>query len=180
MRPVVDLNIGPRPVYPTIKIGRPDNVDVDSLVKNVATLVPMGLKVGMSTMRDRMGLPDPEDGEELLTAPSAPAPVAPQPPPADQTGLSAAGSVSRHGHAHTPDAIDTSVAKILAGDGWEPMVAPVVAGLEQEIAGATSIDEVRAILKKRADNLDVATMTELLARASFRARLAGEADEDLA
>ncbi|TIW27747.1 MAG: DUF935 domain-containing protein, partial [Mesorhizobium sp.] len=46
VRPVVDLNRGPQKKYPRICIGRPDEQDVDALVKNVVQLVPFGLPVG--------------------------------------------------------------------------------------------------------------------------------------
>ncbi|MEH3091986.1 MAG: DUF935 family protein [Agrobacterium cavarae] len=77
------------------------------------------------------------------------------------------------------DAIDTSVTQILSDDGWEPMIAPVIAGLETEISMATSLDEVREILTRRFERMDMATMTDMLARATFSARLAGLNDDAL-
>ncbi|WP_234889906.1 DUF935 domain-containing protein [Agrobacterium vitis] len=55
--PLVALNLGSRKKYPKIRIGRPDETDVNDLVANVVKLVPLGLKVGMSTMRDICGHP---------------------------------------------------------------------------------------------------------------------------
>ncbi|MGB0213287.1 DUF935 domain-containing protein, partial [Algiphilus sp.] len=80
VRPLIDLNFGPQKAYPRIRIQVPEQEDVPKLVDAVTQLVPFGLKVGMSTIRDKIGLPDPDDDEELLTPPAkAPAPE-PAPP----------------------------------------------------------------------------------------------------
>ncbi len=182
-RPVVDLNMGPRKRYPKIKIGRPDEVDVESLVKNVATLVPLGLKVGMSTMRDKIGMPDPAPDEECL-APARAAPVDPSAPPAPgetppvpplkpaAQSAAAAGTVP-------VDAIDTGISEILAGDGWVKMVEPMIAGLSDKLAGCSSLDEVRAVLAAHLATMDTGALAETLAKAAFSARLAGRTGDDL-
>jgi phage gp29-like protein len=170
-RPAVDLNFGPQKAYPKIHIRRPDSVDVDQLVKNVSMLVPLGLKVGMSTMRDKIGLPDPDPDEELLTPAQGGAP-APDPAIADQQAFSA--------HAgRATDMVERSVGDILGDEGWEPLVAPIVAGLGDQIAAASTMDEVKAILQKRFADLDATALTDKLAEAVFSSRLAGEANETL-
>ena len=58
-------------------------------------------------------------------------------------------------------------------------VVNVVAGLEDAIAGATTMEEVRAIIADRYRSMDVSAMTDMLARAAFSARLAGVGDDDL-
>lgn len=183
VKPAIDLNFGPRGrrQYPRVEIGRPDEVDVDKLVANVAKLVPLGLKVGMSTMRDKIGLPDPAKDEELLVAPAkAPAaaivdPANPLPPTGEKTAAQRATIAA----APSIDAVDRSVESILADDGWAPLVAPIVAGLEEQLAGATSIEQATEILAERMRTMDVGAFAETLARASFAARLAGEANEPL-
>lgn len=173
VRPLIDLNLGPQKVYPAIKIGRPDEVDVSELVDNVAKLVPLGLKVGMSTMRDHLGLPDPDPDEELLGAPAAvpPEPVAKSEPLRAQAFR--AGPTTAK-----PDAVDRAVDTLLE-DGWEKLVGPIVDGLDDEIAASQSLDEVRAVLQRRAEDMGLTAFTDTLAQAAFAARLAGEADEDL-
>lgn len=170
-RPVVDLNRGPQKKYPRICIGRPDEEDVDALVKNVVQLVPLGLPVGRKTMLQKIGLPEPQMGEELLVAPKQPAPIDPnaQPEQLDEAINSA--------QAPKRDAIERATGTLL-GD-WEPLVKPIVAGLEAEIAAASSADEVKAILAKRFEGLNVEALTEQLARSAFAARLAGETGENL-
>ncbi len=176
--PLVALNMGPRQQYPKVRIGRPDDVDIDKLVSNVTRLVPLGLKVGMSTMRDKIGLPDPGPDEELLV-PARQAPANPQdmsmpPQPIDP----AATSIHSVQPGQKGDAIDDAVSAIVGAE-WEAMVEPVVAGLEDELAAATSVEDAQAILERRMETLGINKLAEILARASFAARLAGEADEAL-
>lgn len=70
VRPLIDLNYGQQPEYPCIRIQVPEQENIPDLVAAVQKLVPLGLKVGMSTMRDKLGLPDPDEDEELLVAAS--------------------------------------------------------------------------------------------------------------
>jgi len=179
VRPLVALNFGTQKAYPKIKIGRPDEEDIDKLVDNVVKLVPLGLKVGMATMRDKIGLSDPDPDEELLQTAKTKPLTSEQPiedtskdvtPRAKQAALSARKS-------SPGDAIDIT-AEELAGD-WEPLVGPIVAGLDAKIALATSLEEVRNILQTRLKGLSSDALQEELARAVFASRLAGETDESL-
>ncbi len=196
VRPLCMFNLGELKAYPKICIGRPEEIDVETLVKNVVALVPLGLKVGMSTMRDRIGLPDPAAEEELLGAPPPadppPLPGAPQPPgappskaggsPPDpaqpgpgQIAAQSALPAARPG----PDAIDASVAEILAGDGWSPLVAPMLADLEEQIAQVKTPEEAQLLFAAHLAQMDVTAMATKLAQAAFAARIAGEVDDPL-
>lgn len=184
VRPVVDLNMGRRRRYPTLRIGRPDEVDVDKLVAQVATLVPFGLRVGMSTMRDKLGLPDPGADEEVLAQarPPAPPPAAPGTDPdeaVDGPPAPAAFAAARALPPPARDAVDEAVDAILADAGWEEMVAPMVAGLGEQLAAASSIEEATAIMADHLGRMPLDRLAETLARAAFSARIAGEANEDL-
>ncbi|HUO23693.1 MAG TPA: DUF935 domain-containing protein, partial [Caulobacteraceae bacterium] len=77
VRPMVDLNHGPPPggVYPKIVMPLPEAVDMQLLATSLSTLVPMGLKIPRKWVQDKMGAPEPEEGEEVLTSPSAAAPA---------------------------------------------------------------------------------------------------------
>ncbi|RWE96825.1 DUF935 domain-containing protein [Mesorhizobium sp.] len=179
VRPLVDLNHGPQKKYPRILIGRPEQIDITALVTNVAKLVPLGLKVGMSTMRDRIGIPDPADDEELLGAPKEPPPVDPPagPAPARQKPGETEQTVHSTAGTSTRDAIERSTDAMLAD--WEPLVSPIVAGLDAEIAAASSVEDVKALLARRFIGLDAAALTDLLARSAFAAQLAGQVDDTL-
>ncbi|CZT33004.1 DUF935 domain-containing protein [Rhizobium sp. 9140] len=178
VRPYIDLNKGPQKAYPKIKIGRPDEIDVTAWMSNVKTFVDMGGKVGMSVVRDKLGIEDPGNDEELLGAPAKPADEGKDKPTLPVKGKTPIAAQRVAPPAHK-DAIDASIEELLGDDGWEPLVAPIVLGLEEQIAGATSLDDVRAILADRFKTMDVSAMTDMLARAAFSSRLAGLGNDDL-
>lgn len=180
VRAYIDLNKGPQKAYPKVRIGRPEQIDLEKWMKNVETFVSMGGKVGMSTVRDRIGVPDPDKGEELLVPRGKQAEPAVATDPEQKPVVPGTPAAQRAGAAtRQTDAIDTSVAEILGDDGWAELVEPVIAGLEERIAGAGSMEEVRTILADRYRDMDVSAMTDMLARAAFSARLAGIGDDDL-
>ncbi|BCH63221.1 hypothetical protein RvVAT039_04370 [Agrobacterium vitis] len=172
--PLVSFNRGPRKNYPKICIGRPDDIDVNNLVANVVKLVPLGLKVGMSTMRDKIGLPDPGKDEEILMPAAAIAQ-----PPADQADSTPPAIATQSQMARADrDAIDAAAAQI-ATDDWQEMTPPVVDGLAEALSKATSIAEAQAILAAQVSAMGINAFVEQLARAAFSARISGEADEPL-
>lgn len=184
IRPWVDLEYGPQKAYPRLKIGREDQKDVKTTIEALKTFVPMGLRVQKTDVADMLGFADPDAGADCLTAPAAPQtvppagmpglPPRPEPelPPALQAAFNAAGSQG--------DAVDRAVEAMLGEEGWEPLVAPIVAGLEPQLAAARSVEEATAILARHLAGMDVTALAELLARAAFAARLAGETNQTLA
>lgn len=173
--PLVSLNFGAQKAYPKIRIGRPDELDVSKLVQNVRQLVPLGLKVGESFMRDRLGIPDPDDGEELLRGKAQPdvAPTANdnEDPPV-KTTQAASMQVLR-------DSIDATIADVLGADGWEAVAEPIIVKLEDKIRNAGSLDEVARIIADHYGEMDVTALADLLARAGFAATLAGLNEDGL-
>lgn len=81
IRPWVQLEYGPRKKYPRLVIAREEPEDLKSLSDALGTLVPLGLRVQMSEVRDRMGFAEPDAGAEVLGAPK-PADPPQSPPPA--------------------------------------------------------------------------------------------------
>lgn len=75
--PFVILNFGPQKEYPRLTLREPDAEDLGALVSALEKLVPLGLKVEQSVVRDKLGLPDPAEGAELLAV-QRPEPVAPE------------------------------------------------------------------------------------------------------
>lgn len=139
VRPFIDLNFGPQQRYPTLKLHVPDQEDLAGLVDMLAKLVPLGLKVEQSIIRDKFGLPDPDEGAELLGAP-VPAPE----PQADTEG---------------PDDIeDPAVNRALnraspaAADPTAPLVERL--GEQAEPLLQNLLDPVRAALDDSADLMD--------------------------
>jgi phage gp29-like protein len=185
VRPVIDLNLGPRKLYPKIVIKRIDAEDLTALAENLGKLVPLGLKVGMSTIRDKFGLPDPAPDEELLRAPGAGHDADPAVPDPAEPLQGRQASASRRAVAATPppaapaqamDAIDVAVAEEL--DGWQPLVDPLLASvrslLDDCLAQGLTLREFQARLSEVLDGQDAGPLAEHLARMTFMARLGGE------
>jgi phage gp29-like protein len=203
VRPMVDLNNGPPPsgVYPKMRIGLPEAVDIKLLTDSLGTLVPMGVKVPLKWVRDKLGAPEPDEGEPVLTPP--PTPIQAQPEnAADRAEVSdlatdpaeAAASAfsrlskllksqSKVGAAASvvdptnPDSIDLGIDAAL-GD-WRPLAEALIGPAEDLVAGCSSLEEVRDRLAGAIDAMSVDKIAQLIAETSFASRLAGIVGERL-
>lgn len=74
VKPYIDLNWGEREEYPELVIYSPDSEDLTVLTSALEKLVPLGLRVEQSVVRDKFGLPDPDDDIDpaLLLGPTRP------------------------------------------------------------------------------------------------------------
>lgn len=194
--PLIMFNRGPRSKYPRLKIGKPDPVDVKSLTEAATALVPLGVKVSANQIREKAGLPAPEDGEEVLQVAAAPAPenfppgapagradglpprLGPSPAllpplkrPHGRIGVATAGA-DRDGE---PDPIDEAADAFL--DDWVELVEPMLGPIEELLASSSSLVEFRDGLAGRIGAMDESAVAGLLARAGFAARLAGDAGQ---
>lgn len=113
IRPIVHLNFGDQVGMPRLSLVRPDREDVKALVENITKLVPLGLQVERSWIADKLGIPDPDQGAELLTAPAAA-------PPMGEVSLNRQSSL-----VATPDALPSALTTPLAAmvDDIRAMIA---------------------------------------------------------
>lgn len=178
--PWIILEKGPRKAYPRIIIGRPEEADIALVVDSVTKLVPLGLRVSASQMRDLVGLSEPDPDEEVLSSPAGSQPQQTDIPipPSLQVSRFAAGGNPTNGMGQL-DAIDEGIQAILADQGWEPLIAPIIAGLSDKLATASSLEDVRTILAGHLATMDTTALQETLAKAGFSARIAGLANETL-
>ena len=72
VRPLVDLNLGPRKRYPEVVLGIPEENDVKDFAAMIAMLADRGLRISQKTVLDRLGLPEPQAGDEILQAAGRP------------------------------------------------------------------------------------------------------------
>lgn len=173
--PMIDLNHGKQTAYPRIVIGLREVTDIAGMTSALKELVPLGLQVQMSEVRDKIGFADPDAGAVLLRMPSAP-PPSPEPSAQSHRGCpihslhsTAAGAAA--------DAVDTFVETVL--EDWEPLVAGAAEGIEELFDGVTTIEEARERLAEAVLHMDVDTLTETLARAGFSSHIAGRLGIDL-
>lgn len=202
VRPMIQLNRGPRKRYPRIKIGKPDPVDVAGLVDAAERLVPLGVEVDADEVRELAGLPAPKtpDARRLSAAASDPGQNSPQEPsgaaggavpgkiPANDLlgplksengGNRGRGEKAATASADTlpdrqADSID-DVTEELLGD-WDEMFEAIVDPLAEMLASSSSLDEARRQLARQIETMDLDAFAERMARAGFGAHLAGEVD----
>lgn len=167
VRPWVLLERGPGVAFPRLKIGRSEEKDVELTVSAVAQLVPLGLRVSQSTMRDIIGIPEPADGEELLGA------MNPGPPPTAPTTPEAEKPPSLHSARSSPDA--GAIAQESSGLAAAAEAALLDAIAELVAATATAADRDAAI-RARWPGLATGELKGLMARALALAELSGRAD----
>lgn len=71
VRPMIDLSFGvPRDgLYPTIRVGRPDEAPMSDVISALQYLGPQGLRVKAEDILSRLNLSPPEDGDAVIGAP---------------------------------------------------------------------------------------------------------------
>lgn len=181
---LVAFNFGPQDAYPQIRIGRPDEVPLSVVVDAVHKLVPLGLQVEASELRDRLGLSEPgkladgtpnPDVEVLRRGPGEPhrPPLAlppPQQPPAELPRL-ARHLVSRHVTQPDPDLVGQLTDR-LALDA-QGALAGLTDQIREVLQSAESYAELQARLA--ALQLEPREMALAMTRAFAVAHLTGQA-----
>lgn len=191
--PMIMFNFGPQDEYPRLKIGEIEKDDIEALTKAAVALVPLGLRVSAKRLGEKTGLPLAEDGEEVLVPASNPDPAnfpagaptgtlpglpqRPRPTPSLLTPLKSPvgriGVASADPNGDYRDAIDESADQFL--DDWVEVVEPILSPIEQLVASATSLEQIRDGLTGLIGDMDESGLAGLVAMAGFAARLAGDA-----
>jgi len=151
--PYIVLNHGPQKAYPRVCLREPESADVTVLSEALGILVPLGLRVEASEVRDKLGFSDPDPDAECLQ----PAPVA---MPEAQPQAAQKDQAMNRAEATRFTADQQALEDLVAG--VVPEGAGAMAGIGREIdeliRRATSFDELRILL---ADYLDQAGDDEL-------------------
>ena len=192
IRPWVDLEYGPQKRYPRLIIARPGKEDLKQLSDSLAQLVPLGLKVSQSEVRDKFGLGDPASSDDLLTAPAkaalpanpapAPEPAVPAKPEPAATALHAeqaaepAHPVLRQAQedrsaGHPAEQIATAIAGSAA-----PAIEHIVISIQSMLDHASGLEEFKAMLSAAYGSIDSTGLAEALAGGIAAAQAAGRAD----
>jgi len=169
-RPIIDLNHGPRRAYPSITIGRAEQVDQKQYAENIERLAKVGMPISISDVQDKMSLKAPESEQDTLRVPASAA-SEPAAPPATATAKST--------DVGGQDAIQELIAELAEGDEFAEIMAPVTGPLEDLLATAESYEEFTAALASRLTDMDPKAAAEAIARVRFASRLAGEVGADI-
>lgn len=179
VRPFVDLNFGPQESYPYLQLFIKKPEDIKALTDALDKLVPLGLKVEQSVIRDRLNLPDPGENakpEDLLRPPAS---AAPAPPalnhqahgvhqcPNCSTALNQEGALVRN--------MSDDFAYRLGSEAAAAMDA-MVDQVRDLVMTAGSLEEIRDQLFALYPQMNSATLGELLSTALTCANLAGRAE----
>lgn len=176
IRPWCDLEFGPDGRgYPRLVIARPKAEDVKQLTDSLHVLVPMGLRVEASEIRDKLGLGDPAPDAEILRAPAAApppgAPVTPRLPAPPTAPLAIALQATETTALHPAEQIATQMQ-----DGAVAAVGEMVATIETMLSKASDLGEFQAMLSSAFGTLGGAQLASVLATGLAVAQAAGRSD----
>lgn len=183
VRPYIDLNYGPQENYPSVQIRADQPEDVAALADALAKLVPLGLRVEQSVVRDRIGLPDPDKNaapEDLLQPPAASAP--PQEAAANRATHSCPTcAAAMNSGAGNRDVMDELVDDELAD--WQRVMTPITESvkelIEEILSGGGDLTELRERLSGITGTIDMTEFVDSLAAAMFKARGLGDGTDEL-
>lgn len=162
VKPVIDLNLGPQQRYPKVRLKVEEPKDLKTLSEALEKLVPLGLRVEQSVVRDRLGLPDPGPDAEVLAPPQGP-----MPPRTTAQAAHQAGAAPRD----TPAKL-ASAAMDQSGGTLDELLGPVRKALEE----ASTLEDLRDRLDRLYPDLDASGFSALMEQAMLLAALAGRFD----
>ena len=170
VKPLIDLNRGPRRAYPSIKIGRAEQIDQGKFAENVERLSRTGMRLSISQIYETMGLRAPDTDEDTL--PPSTAAAAPD-------ARSAPATARAKDTPETVDQIQELIAELSASDEFDDIMTPLIGPMEDLLASASSYQEFTDGLAARLKDMDPVAAAEAIAKSRFAARLAGEAGADI-
>ena len=172
VRPFIDLNFGRQEFYPRLELQVLEPEDTKALVDAVTRLVPMGMRVGASTMADKLGIPDAGDDEEVLSAPGAASVDEPPTDPVRPPARNQRRAYNAAEAALAEEELDALVAEEL--EGWQAQIEPILTPVEQLAAEAETPEAFIAGLPALMANGHSAELLHRLALAAFKARALGD------
>ena len=168
VKPFIDLNFGPQENYPEVQLRMAEKEDVVALSDSLAKLVPLGLRVEQSVIRDKLGLPDPDDDAKILIAPGTTMPV--------EDALNRAFRSRLHSALNREDDIERYADEAL--DEWQPVMRPLVDPIREALEESADAADFQARLAGILENQNPEALVDSLAEALFRARLKGAENVD--
>lgn len=203
IRPWMDLEFGPSKAYPRLKIERPEAEDLAGLSSALEKLVPLGLEVEASEIRDRFGLSEPKPGAKILvplaSKPADPPPAdpnaRPDTDPSDRNGVierfsskikrglaQSGGDVALNAEGASTGQISGVSPEEALADRMQIEASPAVAMMIDQISlmldRAGSLDEFRSMLMAGFPSLHAEGLAQVMAMGLLAAEMAGRATAD--
>jgi len=173
---LVAFEFGPQDRYPFVRVGRPDEVPLEQFAAAFDKLGRQGLTAPMSWIRGRLGIPAPEEGEELVGG-KAPAPVVPpaedldQPPEKSARNAVARLFASRHTASSSEAVLDRLVERL--DEDARGALGGLTAEIRAVLEGAADLRDAAEQLARM--NLSPDQLADAMARGMALAHLAGQA-----
>lgn len=173
--PAIRLNYGPDAAIPTLRYNLPEPDDRKELTEAIKVFVPFGWKVDGAWLRDKFGVPDPDDNAELLGQPVAP-PADNLPSPASQSAHSLtcphcaahAATGQPNPHAEITSAY-TNQMQAHTAEGYQALLSSIQSAVDQ----AENLEALRDMLLNSYAGLDTNALREVMAAGFALATLAG-------
>lgn len=184
IRPLVDLNFGPRRRYPILRVFRPKKEDISALVDNLVKLLPHTESLAeVSYVRDKLGIPEPATGAACLGREQKAEVQAPE----SRERAAAKAAHSTVSIPNTPavtdapakDGIDRLVEAILNDEGWQPLVAPLADPIFRAAEKTEDPDVFLESLPAVLTEQDPAALADKLAQAMFIIQVLHEQGKDV-
>lgn len=169
---IIAFNFGPQDEYPTIHVGRPDEVPLKEFSEAFDKLAKHGLTAEASFLRDRLGIPTPATGAELVGGRETVVPPEDKPQPKPLTAKQSLDRLFASAHSHEePDLLDKLT------DRLEKDAAAAMDGMIDEVREIlSSATDLRDAARKLADlDLSADALAEAMARGMTMAHLIGQA-----
>jgi phage gp29-like protein len=169
--PYLAVNFGPNAVG-SVRLALPVRVprDIKALSDALGRLVPLGLKVRQDEVRETLGLTDPDEGDEVLSAPAKPeAPPPLEPAVNRRLDPRACPSCSTAANASEADEVDELVDDLL-GD-WEPDLQPIVKAVSEAANRATTYRQFEEELARLAPDLPITRLARKIAVGTLIGRI---------
>lgn len=182
---LVELNFGNKAKKPQLVFPVAEPEDVAVLSDALSKLVPLGLKVAQAEIREKIGVREPDVGEDILQAPTAAPKADPSNPVTSGLERDASLNAARAGlcpcgcgqpltltalnaSATEPDVVDQIGAEEAAE--WESQLSPIVAAIRKAAQESSSFEEFSAALDRLAATLDIGPLADRLMISAMKAR----------
>lgn len=170
---IIAFNFGPQDEYPTIHVGRPDEVPLKDFSEAFDKLAKHGLTAEATFLRDRLGIPAPKEGAELVGGRvETTVPPEDKPQPKQLTAKQSLDRLFASAHSREePDLLDKLT------DRLEKDAAAAMDGMIDEVREIlSSATDLRDAARKLADlDLSADALAEAMARGMTMAHLIGQA-----
>jgi phage gp29-like protein len=174
IKPLIDLNRGPRSMYPSLKLDFEKSEDQVAISQALSAYVDRGMPVAVADIQERFGLRQPDPGEAILhPAVRINESVQGNPPTDDTVEASSRflGTRTASSGREYRDRIDTFVAKLR--EQSDPAMAAIVKPLLVAMQKTRSYAELRKCIADAVGEANFGPFVEQLARAGFNVNLGG-------